>query len=54
LKLADVKSTYLIVDPSTDPQTPDAVTLSIHVSSDLPTGYMEVAPDGTVKQVYAP
>ena len=53
IKPADVKNTYLIVDPSGDPLTPDAVTLSIHVSSDFGSGYMEVAPDGRVKQVNA-
>jgi hypothetical protein len=54
IKPGDVKSTYLIVDPSRDPQTPDAVTLSIYVSSDFGSGSIEAAPDGTVKRINYP
>jgi Domain of unknown function (DUF1707) len=51
IKPADVENTYLIVDPSGDSETPDAVTVSIHVSSDFGGGSMQVAPDGRVKQI---
>jgi hypothetical protein len=54
MKPGDVKTTYLIVDPSRDPQAPDAVTLSIYVSSDFGSGSIQAAPDGTVKQISYP
>lgn len=54
IKQPDVKSTYLIVEPATDPITPGAVTLTIYVSSDYGSGYVEFAGDGTVKQVNYP
>lgn len=54
IKQPDVKSTYLIVEPATDPTTPGAVTLTIYVSSDYGSGYIEFAGDGTVKQVNYP
>lgn len=54
IKQADVKSTYLIVEPSRDPTTPDALSLSAYVSADYGSGYIAFAGDGTVKQVYYP
>lgn len=54
IKPADVTSTYLIVDPSGDPTTPDAVEISIYVSSDFGSGYIALNPDGTAKQVNYP
>ena len=54
IKPADVKSTYLIVEPSRDPTTPGAVSLSVYVSSDYGGGYIEFAGDGTVKRVNYP
>src|ERR1700722_3508788 len=38
IKPSDVKSTYLIVEPATDPTTPGAVSLSLYVSSDYGSG----------------
>jgi DUF1707 SHOCT-like domain len=54
IKPADVKSTYLIVEPSRDPTMPGAVSLSVYVSSDYGGGYIEFAGDGTVKRVNYP
>lgn len=54
IKPADVKSTYLIVEPAKDPTTPGAVQLSVYVSSDYGSGYIELAGDGSVKQVNYP
>lgn len=52
IKQKDVKSTYLIVEPAKDPTTPGALSLDIYVSSDYGSGYIELAGDGTVKQVH--
>ena len=54
IKPSEVKSTYLIIDPSGDPTTPDAVELSIYVSSDFGSGNLELNPDGTTKRVGYP
>lgn len=54
MKPADVKSTYLSFDPSTDPTTPGALSIDVYVSSDYGSGYIELAPDGTVKQIHYP
>lgn len=54
IKPADVKSTYLIIDPSRDPSTPEAVSISIYVSSDFGSGYIQLGPDGSVKQINYP
>lgn len=51
IKQQDVKSSYLIVDPAKDPTTPGALSLSIYISSDYGSGSIELAPDGTPKQV---
>ena len=52
IKQKDVKSSYLIVEPAKDPTTPGALSLSIYVSSDYGSGYIQLAGDGTVKQVH--
>lgn len=54
IKGSDVKSTYLIVEPATDPTAPGALSLTVYVSSDYGSGYIEFAGDGTVKQVNYP
>ena len=51
IKPGDVSSTYLIFDPSGDPTTPGALALSVYVSSDYGSGYIELTADGTVKQI---
>ena len=42
------------LDPSTDPLTQGALDLSVYVSSDYGSGYIEMAGDGTVKQINYP
>ncbi|MGE2722408.1 DUF1707 SHOCT-like domain-containing protein [Mycolicibacterium celeriflavum] len=54
MKPGDVNSTYLTIDPSTDPTTPGAVSVSVYVSSDYGSGYIELADDGRVKQIHYP
>lgn len=54
IKRADVKSTYLIIGPSTDKTAPGTLSISIYVSSDFGSGYIELGPDGTVKQINYP
>lgn len=51
---ADVTDTWLGVGPSTDPATPDLVTLEIVVNSDFGTGRIELYPDGTTKAIWPP
>lgn len=52
IKQQDVKSIYLIVEPAKDPTAPGSLSLTIYVSSDYGSGYIELAGDGTVKQVH--
>lgn len=54
IKPEDVDSTYLSVDSADDPTTPGALTIDLYVSSDFGSGYIELAGDGTVKQVRYP
>jgi hypothetical protein len=55
MKTADVKSTYLIVEPSSDQTAPPgAMDIDIYVSSDFGSGYIELNADGTTKQVNYP
>jgi hypothetical protein len=55
IKPADVKSTYLIFDPSGDPTAPpDSLEISIYVSSDFGGGNIELNPDGSVKRIGYP
>lgn len=55
IKQSDVKSTYLIFDPSGDPTAPpDTLEISIYVSSDYGGGNIELNPDGSVKRIGYP
>ncbi|OBK70083.1 DUF1707 domain-containing protein [Mycobacterium sp. 1165178.9] len=54
MRPSDVKSTYLIVEPATDPTTPRALSLSLYVSSDYGGGHVTFSSDGTVKQTSLP
>ena len=54
IKQSDVKNTYLIAEPTSDPTTPGALSLSVYVSSDYGSGYIVFTGDGTVKQAEAP
>lgn len=53
-KADEIKSTYLIIEPARDPTAPDTVSISIYVSSDFGSGYIQLAPDGTVKNINYP
>lgn len=54
MKPEDVESTYLSIDSGSDPTTPAALSVDIYVSSDFGSGYIELAGDGTVKQIRYP
>lgn len=54
IKAAEVKNTYLIIDPSRDPTAPGTLSISIYVSSDFGGGNIELGPDGSVKRVNYP
>ena len=54
MKASDVKTTYLIIEPATDPTTAGALSLSFYVSSDYGGGYIVFAGDGAVKQLGLP
>ncbi len=54
MKPGDVKSTYLIIEPSRDPTAAGTVTAEIYVSSDYGSGYIQLYPDGSVKQINYP
>jgi hypothetical protein len=54
MKRSDVKTTYLVIEPASDPTAPGALSLSVYVSSDYGGGYIVFAGDGTVKRVNLP
>jgi hypothetical protein len=55
IKPADVKNTYLIIEPTGDPTAmPDTVEMSIYVSSDFGSGYIELDPAGSTKRINYP
>ncbi|MBV8788953.1 MAG: DUF1707 domain-containing protein [Mycobacterium sp.] len=54
MKQSDVKNTYLIVEPASDPTTPGALSLSLYVSSDYGGGDIVFAGDGSVKRLSLP
>lgn len=54
IKPEDVTSTYLSIDSSRDPTAPGGLSIDVYVSSDYGGGYIELAGDGTVKQVNYP
>lgn len=54
MKPGDVTNTYLIVEPSRDITAPGTVAISIYVSSDYGSGYLQLNPDGSLKQVNYP
>jgi hypothetical protein len=53
IKPEDVENSYLNIDPSTDPTTGD-LTVTMYVSSDFGSGYIETSGDGTVKRINYP
>jgi hypothetical protein len=54
IKPSEVKNTYLIVEPSGDSTAPGTVAISIYVSSDFGSGYIELNGDGSVKRINYP
>jgi hypothetical protein len=54
IKPADVTSTYLNIDPASDPTTPGALEVSIYVSSDYGSGYIEMDGAGNIKNISYP
>jgi hypothetical protein len=54
IKQADVTNSYLNLEPARDPTAPDPLTITVYVSSDFGSGYIEMAGDGTVKQINYP
>jgi hypothetical protein len=54
MKSSDVKTTYLIVEPATDPTAPGALSLSLYVSTDYGGGSIVFAGDGTIKRLNLP
>jgi hypothetical protein len=54
IKQADVTNSYLNMEPSRDPTAPDPLSVYVYVSSDFGSGYIEMAGDGTVKQINYP
>jgi hypothetical protein len=54
IKPDEVKITYLIIEPSRDITAPGTVSISIYVSSEFGGGYIQVGPDGSVKNINYP
>ena len=55
IKSTDVRTTYLIFEPSSDKTAPaGALDISIYVSSEYGSGYIELNRGGSVKQVNYP
>jgi hypothetical protein len=54
IKPSDVKSTYLIIEPSRYPTEPGALALSVYVSTDYGGGYIAFTGDGAVTRVNYP
>jgi len=55
IKPAEVTSTYLIFDPTSDVTAPpDSLEISIYVSSDFGGGNIELNPDGSVQRISYP
>ncbi len=54
IKPDEVKTTYLIIEPSGDLTAPKAVEISIYVSSEFGSGYLQLNPDASVKSISYP
>lgn len=54
IKRNDISDTWIDIAPSQDPATPDAVNVRLYISSDFGSGFIDMAPDGAVKQVQRP
>jgi hypothetical protein len=54
IKQSDVTNSYINIDPAKDPTNPDPLTVTVYVSSDFGSGYIEMSGDGSVKQINQP
>lgn len=54
MKQSDVQTTYLVVEPATDPTTPGTLSFSVYVSSGYGGGSIVFAGDGTLKRLDLP
>ena len=54
IKRKDISDTWIDIEPSKDPVTPDAVNIRLYVSSEFGSGFIDLAPDGAIKQVSKP
>ena len=55
IEQSEVKSTYMNIEPSNDPLAPDAVVISIYVSTTYEKGgYLTVDPQGEILSQYPP
>ncbi|HEY9264089.1 MAG TPA: DUF1707 domain-containing protein [Mycobacterium sp.] len=55
IKAEDVDNMYLSIDPSSDETAPPGtIDLTIYVSSEFGSGYIELNPDATIKQINYP
>jgi hypothetical protein len=54
MKPSDVKSTYMTIQPARDPMKPEALTLSVNLSSDFGSGSIDFSGDGTIKRLSLP
>jgi hypothetical protein len=54
IKRNDITDTWIDIEPSKDPATPDAVNVRLYLSSDFGSGFIDLAPDGSIKQINQP
>lgn len=50
----DISDTWIDIEPSKDPATPDTVNVRIYISSEFGSGFIDLAPDGAIKQIDEP
>lgn len=54
IKRTDITDSWIDIAPSKDPATPDAANIRLYISSDFGSGFIDLAPDGSVKQINRP
>lgn len=50
----DISDSWIDIEPSKDPATPDAVNVRIYISSEFGSGFIDLAPDGAIKHINEP
>jgi hypothetical protein len=50
----DISDTRIDIEPSKDPATPEAVNVRIYISSEFGSGFIDLAPDGSIKHINEP